>query len=468
MYQPINPSQINQSQRKFISKSVQQNIFLYFCRHQCNRMRKIPLHWQIIIGLVLGFAWGFFAIFFGFADFTIDYIKPFGTIFINLLKLLAIPLIIASLIVGISNLHDVKKLGSMGGKTVGLYLLSTAIAVFIGLTIVNLVQPGDYLPEERRIALQEKFGTGVTEKVATVEMQRQASPLQPMINLIPENIFGAMGNNANMLQIVVFSIFLGVVLILIPDVKSNPVVAFFDGINYAILKMIDLVMYVAPYGVFALIAALMAEFAGDDPAAALDLLSALAMYSLTVVAGLVIMALIVYPLVLKFFTGINPGFFFKGILPAQMLAFSTSSSAATLPVTMERCEKKLGIPEEVTGFVLPLGATINMDGTSLYQAVATVFIAQAFGFDLSFSQQLTVVLTATLASIGAAGVPGAGMIMLVIVLQSVGLDPAGIALIIAVDRILDMCRTVVNVTGDATVCTLIAHSEKKLKLSVEE
>jgi proton glutamate symport protein len=194
----------------------------------------------------------------------------------------------------------------------------------------------------------------------------------------------------------------------------------------------------------------------------------LGMYSLTVIAGLVIMALVVYPLVLKLVAGISPGFFFKGILPAQMLAFSTSSSAATLPVTMERCEKKLGIPEEVTGFVLPLGATINMDGTSLYQAVATVFIAQAFGFDLSFTQQLTVVLTATLASIGAAGVPGAGMIMLVIVLQSVGLDPAGIALIIAVDRILDMCRTVVNVTGDATVCTLIAHSERKFKLSVEE
>ena len=263
-----------------------------------------------------------------------------------------------------------------------------------------------------------------------------------------------------MLQIIFFAILFGIAIIVIPDGKTEYVRGFFDGVNEIILYMVDLIMRFAPYGVFALLASLVVDFG-----ASIDLFLALGYYSLTVSVGLLLMIFVVYPLLLKLFTKVNYFSFFKAISPAQMLAFSTSSSAATLPVTMDRCENNVGVSKEVSSFVLPLGATINMDGTSLYQAVAAVFIAQAFGYDLDLSAQLTIVLTATLASIGAAAVPGAGMVMLVIVLSSIGIDPEGIALIFAVDRILDMLRTVVNVTGDATVATIVASSDNQLNLS---
>jgi len=292
-------------------------------------------------------------------------------------------------------------------------------------------------------------------KISAAHQQKETGPLQALEDLVPSNIFAAASDNRNMLQVIFFAIFFGVGLILIPEEKAKPVKQFFDSFNEVILKMIDLIMLAAPYGVFALLAALIVE------SPSLALFKALGMYAICVVFGLMIM-IGVYILFVMLYTKKSPQFFLKGISPAQLLAFSTSSSAATLPVTMERVEEHLGVEREVTSFVLPIGATINMDGTSLYQAVAAVFIAQAFGMDLSLGVQLGIIATATLASIGSAAVPGAGMVMLVIVLAQAGIPEAGLALIFAVDRPLDMCRTVVNVTGDAAVTMMVGKSVDKL------
>lgn len=432
------------------------------------KKKKLALHWKIIIGLVLGVLFGLLSSSMGWNDFVIDWIKPVGTVFVNLLKLIAMPLVVASLIVGVSSLSDVSKLSRLGGKTIGIYLATTVIAITIGLVTVNVMQPGSFLSTQKRDELKSRYATEAASKSEKAEMVTEQGPLQPLVDMVPDNLFKALGDNTNMLQVVFFAVFFGIALILLPREKTTHVRGFFEGVNEIILKLVDLIMGMAPYGVFALLAALIAEFAGNNPADAIELLQALSMYSLTVIIGLGAMIFIIYPLIFKLFTKFKYARFFKGIAPAQMLAFSTSSSSATLPVTMERVEDHLGVSDEVSSFVLPLGATINMDGTSLYQAVATVFIAQAFGTDLSLGQQLTIVLTATLASIGSAGVPGAGMVMLVIVLESVGLDTAGIALVVAVDRILDMVRTVVNVTGDATVAVVVASSEGQLRDVTEE
>ncbi len=390
------------------------------------------------------------------SSFVKDWIKPFGTIFINLLKLIAIPLIIASLIKGISDLQDISKLSAMGGRTIGLYIMTTVVAVTIGLLIVNIVQPGNSISADTQAELIANFSGDADERIAAAEEQKGQGPLQALIDLVPSNIFKATTDNGSMLQVIFFVVFFGIGLILIPREKAQPVKAFFDSLNEVVLKLIDLIMLAAPYGVFALLAALVVESPSGD------LFMALIQYSLCVVAGLGIMVFIFHPMLVRSFTNIGYKQFFNGMSPAQLLAFSTSSSAATLPVTMERVEEHLGVEKEVASFVLPIGATINMDGTSLYQAVAAVFIAQAFGIDLTLGDQLTIVLTATLASIGSAAVPGAGMVMLVIVLGAIGVPEFGLALIFAVDRPLDMCRTVVNVTGDATVSLLVAKSVGKL------
>lgn len=427
------------------------------------KTKKLALHWKIIIGLVLGVLFGLLSSAVGLNDFIVDWIKPIGTIFVNLLKLIAMPLVVASLIVGVSSLSDVSKLSRLGTKTIAIYLSTTVIAITIGLVTVNLIQPGSYMSEVKRDELKARYATEAASKSESAGLVTEQGPLQPLVDMVPDNLFNALGSNTSMLQVVFFAVFFGIALILLPRDKTTYVRGFFEGVNEIILKLVDIIMMMAPYGVFALLASLIAEFAGDNPADAIELLQALSMYSLTVIIGLGCMIFLVYPLIFKLFTKFKYARFFKGIAPAQMLAFSTSSSSATLPVTMERVEEHLGVSDEVSSFVLPLGATINMDGTSLYQAVATVFIAQAFGADLTLAEQLTIVLTATLASIGSAGVPGAGMVMLVIVLESVGLDTAGIALVVAVDRILDMVRTVVNVTGDATVAVVVASSEGQLR-----
>ncbi|MFB0941875.1 MAG: dicarboxylate/amino acid:cation symporter, partial [Patiriisocius sp.] len=389
------------------------------------------------------------------ASFIGDWIKPFGTIFISSLKLIAIPLILAALIKGISDLKDISSLSKMGMRTISIYVVTTVIAVSIGLTVVSLIQPGKTINEDTRNELVEAYGGDADAKLQAAAAQKDAGPLQALIDLVPSNIVSAASSNRNMLQVIFFAVFFGISLILIPQEKAKTVKDFFDGLNEVILKMVDLIMLAAPYGVFALMAALVVE------APSADLFAALGMYAVSVVFGLLVMV-VFYIVLVKVFTKKSPRFFLNGIAPAQLLAFSTSSSAATLPVTMERVTEHLGVEEEVSSFVLPIGATINMDGTSLYQAVAAVFIAQAFGMDLSFGTQLGIIATATLASIGSAAVPGAGMVMLVGVLGYAGIPEAGLALIFAVDRPLDMCRTVINVTGDATVSMLVAKSQGKL------
>ncbi|MBX2941434.1 MAG: dicarboxylate/amino acid:cation symporter [Cyclobacteriaceae bacterium] len=416
--------------------------------------KKMPLYAKILIGMGIGLVWGIVAAPLGIVEFTHDWIKPFGSIFINCLKLIAVPLIIVSLIDGVSNLSDVSKLSRMGGKTIGLYIGTTVIAVTIGLTLVNIINPGHYLSTERRDQLRESFAADLDTSIITAHSTKDSGPLQILVDIVPDNLFHSFSDNTNMLQVIFFAILFGVAMILSPKEKVAPVKNFFDGANHVILAIVDIIMRYAPIGVFALLASLTID---------LELFQALSVYSLNVVLGLAIMMFITYPLLLKAMTKVKYSRFIKAILPAQILGFSTSSSAATLPVTMDCAEKNLGISEEVSSFVLPLGATINMDGTSIHQAVSAVFIAQAFGIDLSLGQQLTILMTAVLASIGAAAVPGAGIIMLIIVLESVGLDPAGLALILAVDRPLDMLRTAVNITGDSAVAAIIASSEGEIK-----
>lgn len=419
-------------------------------------MKKLALHWQIIIGMLLGVLFGLGMTYFdGGKEIVQDWVKPFGKIFINSLKLIAVPLILASLIKGVSDLKDISKLSRMGGRTIGIYLITTIVAVSIGLVLVNVIKPGNSISEKTRQELVQNYSGDTQKYKEEAAKQIDSGPLQALVDIVPDNIFGAATENKNMLQVIFFAIIFGIGLILIPEKKARPVKDFFDGFNEVILKIIDLIMLSAPYGVFALLAALVVE------SPSIDLFKALVWYSFTVVLGLFLM-IIFYNLVVWLIVKKKPSTFLRGISPAQLLAFSTSSSAATLPVTMERVTEHLGVDEEVSSFVLPIGATINMDGTSLYQAVAAVFIAQAFGMDLTLGTQLGIIVTATLASIGSAAVPGAGMVMLVIVLGQAGIPEAGLALIFAIDRPLDMCRTTVNVTGDASVSMLVAKSVGKI------
>ncbi|CAI8414610.1 MAG: Proton/glutamate-aspartate symporter [Polaribacter sejongensis] len=425
-------------------------------------MKKLALHWKILLGMILGIIFGFIMnTVDGGKGFVIDWIKPFGTIFINLLKLIAVPLILASLIKGISDLKDISKIKKMGFRTMVIYMLTTVVAIVIGLGIVNLVKPGAGMSTEtiEKIKLKYEASSGVVDKLAKANMQQDAGPLQALVDIFPSNIFVSLGN-ASMLQIIFFALFVGISLLLIPEKKAKPLMNFFDSLNEVVMKMVDLIMLFAPYAVFALLANVIIAF--DDT----EILLKLLVYALCVVSGLLIM-IGFYLISVSIYTKKSPVWFLKQISPAQLLAFSTSSSAATLPVTMERVEEHLGVDKEVAGFVLPVGATINMDGTSLYQAIAAVFIMQVIWPEgLTFSNQLIIVATALLASIGSAAVPSAGMVMLVIVLESIGfpeeLLPIGLALIFAVDRPLDMCRTAVNVTGDATVSMIIAKSLGKL------
>lgn len=423
-------------------------------------MKSIPLHSRILIGLAAGFIFGLIAVLSGMpSTVTIYYIKPFGTMFVNALKMIAMPLILASLIVGVANLGDLSKLSRMGSRTIAIYMLTTLLATTLGLLAVNVIKPGKIISQETRQELLNVYAQDADESASIALNIKREGPLRPLVRIVPSNLIDAAADNANMLQIVFFALIFGVALLKIPSDKARVVTAFFAGLNEVVLRIIDFIMLLAPFGVFALIATLLVEIAGENPVKAIEVLGALGAYALTVLAGLFLMALLVYPFLLRTLAGVRPLWVYKGIRDAQLLAFSTSSSSATLPVTMECVEKNLGVPEQVSSFVLPLGATINMDGTSLYQSVAAVFIAHAMGLELSLSAQITIVLTAVLASIGSAGVPGAGMVMLVIVLEAAGIPAAGLALIIAPDRPLDMCRTVINITGDATVAMVIAAKE---------
>ena len=427
-------------------------------------MKKLALHWQIIIGLIIGIFYGIIATNLGWGNFTSDWIAPFGTVFINLLKLIAMPLVLSSLITGVASLSDIKKLSRIGGKTIGIYIGTTALAVTLGLISVNLIKPGAKVPDTMKEKLQLTYQKDASKKANTVEEIKNRGPLQPIVDIVPNNFLNSASSNRNMLQVVFMAIFIGIGLIQIPSNKGKPVQQFFESLTDVVIKLVDIIMLMAPIGVFALIAQTINKVAGNNPSEILELLGALGYYMLAVLLGLIAHTVIVYTGLMRLIIKMPLETFYKGIAPAQLLAFSTSSSGATLPVTMERCEEELGVSEEVSSFVLPLGATINMDGTALYQAVAAVFIAQTMNMSLDISAQLTIVLTTVLASIGTAAVPGAGIVMLVIILETVGVPSAGIALILGVDRILDMLRTTVNVTGDATVAVIIADSEDQLNI----
>ncbi len=405
----------------------------------------------ILIALGLGFIAGIAFGILGYHEFVKDWIAPFGEIFIRLLQMVAIPLIITSLISGVAHLSDMARLSKLGILTITYYIFSTTVAIIVGLILVNITQPGKLFPEDQQQIFREQFKHQVEEKVSVAQDVSVSSPLRFLVDLVPKNIFQSVEDNKKMLQVIFFALFLGLALAMSPRNKVQTAIKFFEGLNEAILKMVELIMLFAPVGVFALMTSIIVDFSRDGEIA--SMLEALGTYMLTVVIGLFLLVFFLYPAILKLIARFSPIKFFKEMYPVQMVAFSTSSSAATLPVTMKVVTEKLKVPEETASFVLPLGATINMDGTALYQAVAAVFIAQAMGWDLAVSQQATIVLTATLASIGAAAVPGAGIVMLVIILQALGIGPAGIALILAVDRPLDMIRTVVNVTSDAT-CAL--------------
>jgi proton glutamate symport protein len=434
--------------------------YRYLFNYSAVSMWYKKLHWQIVIGLFLGLAWGLLSSVIGWNEFTTDFIKPFGTIFVKLLKLIAVPLVLASLVAGIASLNDTTRLSRMGGKTVLIYMITTLLAVTIGLVTVNTFQPGKSLPQETMDSLQETYSSSLEERSSSANEVLNRGVLDFVVDVVPDNFFAAASDNSRMLQVVFVAILLGVGIIHMGGEKAETLVTVFDAFNDVIILIVELIMKTAPYGVFALMASLIIDLAGDDLGKALELLGALGWYSLTLVFALLLHVFLVYSTMFKVFSkDIGLFQFFKAIRPAMLLGFSTSSSSATLPVTMERVEKNLGVDEEVTSFVLPVGATINMDGTSVYQAIAAVFIAQALGMDLTIAQQLMIVATATAASIGAAGVPGAGIVMLVVVLETIQVPTAGIALILGVDRILDMCRTVVNVTGDAAVAYVVASTE---------
>ena len=445
-------------------------------------MNSLSLHWRIIIGMVLGVFWSIISSLLGLSQFTINWISPFGDIFINLLKLIAIPLVLFSVIKGISSISNISLLGRIGFKTLLAYLMTTVLSVSIGLLLVNFIKPGSQISLEQRQAnhlvyqkwLSNEFlsddsgfssdNTLSKEKIKQMQIDadnhKNNSPLQFIVDLVPSNIFLSLTDNKSMLKIIFFAIFFGITIVLISKKEAVPIVTMVDALNSVFLKMVDVVMLGAPFFVFALLSGVISKLAGDDLIGVLEIFKGLGVYSLVVFFGLATMVFLIYPLLMYLFTGKRYKNFFKSIASAQMLAFSTSSSAATLPVTMDCVNNNLGVSKRVTGFVLPIGATVNMDGTSLYQAVAVVFLAQMHMVDLDLAQQLTIVFTATMASIGSAAVPSAGLIMLIIVLDAVGLNPAWISIIFPVDRILDMCRTVVNVTGDATVSSIVDQSEK--------
>ena len=406
------------------------------------------------MGLGLGF--GFLAIALHWENFVQDWVAPWGTIFMRLLKLIAVPLVLVLLIMGVVNLKDIRNLSRIGLKTILIYICTTIIAVSIGLGMVSLIKPGKSFPKDRQTEFVERYQQTVTEREAQMQQVKDESPLQFVVDMVPDNLFKALGDNSKMLQIIFFALLFGVALVVVGPSKVSSVVRFFQQLNLILLKIIDFIMAFAPIGVFALMAALIVDYAGDA-----GIFSALGLYALTVVLALAVIIVFIYPFIMRVFGKRTVKQFFNAAAPVQMLAFTTSSSAATLPLTMERTQKHLGVSEEVSSFVLPVGVTINMDGTSCYQAVAAVFLAQVLGLDLTFGQMLLILATATISSIGTPGIPGGSIVMLMIVLDSVGIPIEGLALILGIDRPLDMLRTMVNVTGDMTVSCVVDRGQEK-------
>ena len=422
-------------------------VFLIFfsCILLFERLFSMQIYTKILLGLILG---GIAGLIF---KSEIAEIKPVGTAFIRSIQMIVIPLVFASLLVGTASLGDPKKMGRIGLKTLLYYLVYTAFAICIGLVLANLLEPGSGLPKQVQSQLLESYQNETGAKVS--QISEKTNPIETLLNIIPTNPMESLGTGS-MLQIIFFSIFTGIALAMIPKDRASPVLDFFIGINDAMIIIVHIVIKLAPYGVFALIATVVGTFG-------LDILVSLLKYCLLTIGGMLLLNF-TYPPIVKLFAGMNPWTFMKGIREPQMIAFSTSSSSATLPVTIEACETKLGVPNDIASFVLPLGATVNMNGTALYQGISAVFIAQVYGIPLGLGDQLMIVMTATLAAIGTAGAPGVGMLMLVIVLKQVGIPLEGISLILGVERILDMFRTTLNITGDASAAVVIAASEGEL------
>lgn len=416
---------------------------------------KLPLYIQILLGMLAGILLGILALQFDThrfngTQFIQHWIRPWGQLFIRLLQLIAIPLVFISLVKGVTGLKDISKFSRIGGKTIGIYLCTTVVAVLLGLTLGLIVQPGKLVNQEQVAHLQESYHTLAEEKRVIAEQTQSQGPLAFLNDIVPNNIVSATSDNSKMLQVIFFAIFFGIAILSLPPEKTRPVITLFDGLNDVILKMVDYIILFAPWGVTALMAGLVTDFNGDA-----SIFSALAVYALTVVGAMFILLIVFYPLLVHTFTHLHLKDFIRALYPVQLFAFTTSSSAATLPLSMETVENKLGVSKEVSSFVLPVGVTINMDGTSCYQSIAILFIAQVLGIDLSLSELVTIVAMTVLSSIGTPGIPGGSYVILTMVLTSVGIPAEGLALILGIDRPLDMLRTAVNVTGDATVSTIV-------------
>lgn len=420
---------------------------------------EIALHWKILIGLIFGVLWGLFAPLAGLETWTGRWIAPLGDLFVRLLKLVAIPLVITSLVLGIATVNDKSHLAGMGFRTVGFYLLTTALAIMVGLTVATWVQPGAALPIELREELSGRYQSlSTANNVGTSDLENRTW-MQFMADLVPENVMSALGANDQMLQVVFLALLFGLGLLQLPSATARPVTDLFQAIQEVLTLFVSWIMKLAPYGVFALMARVLVEIASESGGDVWGVLVGLGWYAGTVIAALGIQMFGVYWLLYRGIVKTSFPAMIRTIRPAILLGFSTSSSVATLPVTMDRVEEGLGIAPRISRFVLPVGTTINMDGTSIYQAVSALFIAQALGMDLTWMQQGTILFTALLASVGSAGVPGAGVVMLVVVLESIQVPVEGIALILGLERILDMFRTALNVTGDAVVATLVSATE---------
>ena len=451
-------------------------------------MKKIPIHTQIVIGLLMGVVWALLSGYMGWSEFTGNWIAPWGRIFLNLLKLIAVPLILFSIVSGVVSLGNPKDLGRIGLSTLLLFISTSFFAVTVGLGMGLLLRPGENVDDQIRKENRMQYETyclksgmkpadgqfrfvhradslvlndqvNLSENlISSAKAQQEKPPLYFLEELLPDNIISAMSDNRNMLKIIVFGLFFGIALLYVPGEKTATIRSFFEGGALVVMKMVEIIMLGAPYFVFALMAGVVSDMAGNDLGRIWEVFKGLSVYALAVFCGLLVVLLFLYPVLQKIFLKKQSiRGFYKAIAPAQLLAFSSSSSAATLPVSLECAEQNLKISPKVSSFVLPIGATINMDGSSLYLAVAALFTAQMHMVDLSISQMLVVMLTCLLGSIGAAAVPGAAIVMLMVVLSSVGLNPAWVAIVLPVDRILDMARTVVNVTGDLTVANIIHH-----------
>ncbi len=419
-------------------------------------MKNIPLYVKILFGMVLGVIAGLIFVKLGAEQFVSDFVAPFGTIFINLLKMVAVPLVLFSLIKGVTGLGEIKNLSNLGVKTILIYVGTTIVAISIGVSAACLIKPGEIFPADKAAELRELYQGEVDQKSISADQVAEDTPLKILVDIVPDNIVAALASNGGMLKIIFIALLVGIAMLAIGINEVQSVVKLIDTLNLIVMKIIDYIMIFAPFGVFALMASLAVDTAGD-----ISIFAALGLYALTVAASLLILMFVFYPILIKLFTNIGVGRFIKAASPVQILGFSTSSSAATLPVTMEQCQKDLKLSSNVTSFVLPVGVTINMDGTSCYQAIAAIFIAQVMGIDLSLVQILTIVGVTTISSIGTPGIPSGSVVMLIMVLSSVGIPSEGLALILGIDRPLDMLRTAVNVTGDMAVASIVEQGNNK-------